>query len=434
MSEAGESAQSNPFTERHFYDFLNGAGNHELKLLTGAVILSHPDMVYTSTSLRRALLERQGEPALWKFQASIPTQYCEQSLEPIGAVVTTKVMGESGKMVTGYQANEEHREQKLALTGSLLGWSLDYPDISLQQVLGTTASNTRVRAPEVRHQIYMSLLTGDDGGNITSIFEALEGLGYRHRASMNIQLTRMRELGLIELDTSVGQNPMVTIKHTEYEALSSKLEDALPETQAAYAAIRQIGKDQVTSVNDIVSKALEINPEIDAATLRRKLLNGVNIRGFSGLEVVEGSDHQRSVVKLGTEKAAPITDLCERLEDVKDGAIAGNVRVARQIIASTPDFRSLVAKARQFSHAVAGSNSGREELENQLAGIVGSTSATTVAAAREALKERHGREISSHMLRSVLNTMADDGRIQQGVIYRNPHSRKSTRVFKPVNE
>jgi hypothetical protein len=432
MNNPCGTPDENHFTDRDFYDFLNGAGNHELKLLTGAVILSHSDMIYTGSSLRRTLLERQGEPAVWSFQVSAPVQYCEQSLGPIGAVITTEVPGKRGKNVTGYRANELHREQKLALIGSLLGWSLDYPDISLQNVFGTTASSTRVRAPEVRHQIYMSLLTGDEGGTVSSISQALEGLGYRYRPSINLQLMRMRELGLLEMGSSIGRNPSVKINYIEYEALSSKLRDTLPETQATYTVIKNMGAGQITSVNEIVSKALEINPTIDAILLRRKLLNGVNVKGFPGLAIVEETSQQRSTVTLSPKTAGPITDLCERLEDVKDGALTNNAHEAYRIIGNIPDFRRLVAKAKQFSHAVAGRDLGREVLENQLVDVICSVGPSTVATAREELMDRHGREISSHMLRVILNKMADEGRIQQGVLYGKKHSNKTTRIFKPT--
>ena len=429
MDTLGTNHESRPLTRNQFYDFLSGAGNHELKLLTGAVILAHSDIVYTPASLRRTLLDRQGAPTVWKFQASTPAQYCEQSLEPIGAVVTSKVLSERNKIVPGYQACATNRFEKLALAGSLLGWSLDYSDISVQNVLGATASNSSVRSPEVRHQIYRSLLTGSDGIDVSSLYEKLDGLGYKHRPSMNLQLYRMHELGLIKLDSNIGQNPSVLITHTEFDALSKKLEDSLPETQAIYAAIRRLGIRCNTTVNNIVTVAIEINPNLDATVVRYKLLNGVNGKGFSGLQLTENPSQQRTTVFLNPTITKPVSDLCERLKDVRDGAVDVNVRAARRIIESKPDFRKLTAKARQFSHAVAGKQ-GHELLEKQLLSIVNRSGETTVSVARDELKNTYAREISSHMLRRILNDKVKEGKLQQDVIYRHSHSTKSTRVYK----
>ena len=126
MVHAPEIHSAEQFSERQFYDFLNGSANHELKLLTGGVILAHPDVAFSAPALRRTLWDRQGdESPAWKFQASIPGSYCEQSLEPSGAIVKMQIQGEQGKSVTIYQAEPTNRKARLACTGALLGWSLE---------------------------------------------------------------------------------------------------------------------------------------------------------------------------------------------------------------------------------------------------------------------------------------------------------------------
>ncbi len=426
---------SEQFTERQFYDFLNGAGNHELKLMTGALVLSDPDTVHTAASLRRAVIDRQGEPTVWNVQASILSSYILQSLEPSGAVNSLSVLGERGKIVTGYRAAPNHRAEKLSLTGSLLSWSLDNPDISLQQVFGITSSNSELRSPEMRHRIFTTILSAAEAKSVPQLHQELQEVNYGFRQGLELQLERMKELGLVELRSNTGHDPKVQILNTEFEHLSKTLEGTLPETRAIYAALGKIGQRKTATINQIVSVALSLDPTIDPTLARQKLLNSVVTKGYPGLKIIETDQEFRSlasrtIVKLGALAARPVIDLCERLNDARENDPTQNIDLAKRIIASPSDFRALIIKTRRFSPAVVASDTGLESLKQQLVDIVKTSGEVTASEARNALRDQHAREISSRRVNAVLSQLVEDGSLEQDVIYKNPHSKKSTRTFK----
>jgi len=429
MTQRGETGPAEGFGEREFFGFINGGANHELKLLTGAILLSNPEVPYSNSALSQELIGRQGEAVVWKVSSGTPAQYCNRSLEPIGAVVKTEVIGKKGKPVIGYQAEPLHREAKLACTGALLGWSLDYPDLSLQQSFGATQSSSMVRTPEIRYRVYTALLANRGGLTISDIFTSLKGEGYPNYESMNTQLTRMQELGLVALRTTYGEDHAVIIEHTSYDALFGTLEDAMAETQAAYAAIRQVGQGETTSVNEIISKALEVDPAINATLLRSKLLSGLHFGGYPGLAVVGEPQTQRSAVTLAPKAKKPIRDLHKRLEAVRDGDYSG-IETATDIIGDTESFRTLVAKAKRFSPLVMGKALGHQLLESQLISIVSAPGGVTVRQARNALITQYGRDIAGHTVRAALAAMVRHGKIASDTIAKSPHSKKKTMVFK----
>lgn len=429
------SNENDQFTERQFYDFVNGAGNQELKLLTGALILASPDVVHTPATLGRTIRDKQGEPRVWNLQSSIPGSYCRESLEPSGVIFSLRLLGERGGTTTGYQAVKDHLPEKLSVAGSILGWSLDYPDLSVQQVLGVTTSSSETRSPEMRHRILTAIITGDKAKNVSQLRQALQESNYEHRQSLDMQLKRMEELKLIELSSNTGYDPTVQILTSEFKHSSKSLRDTLPETQAVYAAIRQIGQGETRTINQIVSVALTINPAIDPTRTRQKLLNGVVTKGYPGLKMIETEEElqrsgSRTVVRLGSLAVQPVTDLCERLKDARENDPTQNIQLAKRIIANETDFRALVTKARKFSNYVVARATGVELLESQLIEIVSDLGEVTPASARNALQERYGREISSHRLLPILNKLVNDNLLLQDVTYKHQHSQKSTRVFK----
>jgi len=429
MTASGETPAAEPFGERQFYDFLNGASNHELKLLTGAVILAYPDIAFSSALLRRALTDGQDDHEVWKIDVSIPRNYCVNSLEPIGAVVKTAIQGEQGTWVTAFEAEPDHREVRLACIGTLLGWSLEYPDMSVQQVFGTTASHSDVRAPEMRYRSYTALLTGNEGGTVKSMFALLEGKGYPNYANMYTQLIRMQELGIIDLRTT-DQNPEIAMNHASYQTLIRGLEGTFPAARAAYAAIEQFGQAQTTTVNEIVTTALTIDPTINPVALRAMLIDRVNKKIYSDLEHVQHNP-RRTAVTFAPAAKKPITELRKRLEATRTGDSTG-LQMAEEILEDPEAFRTLVQKARSFSHLVKGKEGGRKLLETQLVNLVTTNKGLSTAELRDALKAQYGREIAERTLRDVLRGLVRSSQIAQDSA-RKPHSKRSTAVFKPLD-
>ena len=132
------------------HDTLNGAANHEAKIVLGSLILSEPDDARSSATLARTLRELQEGENIVRTRSSTVRSFCEHSLEPIAHTVT-------GSHAEGWRATTDYREEKLALLSLLGHWSLRWPDLSVQQVYGPSISMGKRYSPQTRHTIYRAV-------------------------------------------------------------------------------------------------------------------------------------------------------------------------------------------------------------------------------------------------------------------------------------
>src|SRR5581483_11550407 len=109
--------------------------------------------------------------------------------------------------VTAYRSSELGEQWGLAFTGVLLDWTLRYPDISLQQLLGVTASSGASRSPETRYRIYQELIT-HPGGELSQA-EISHDIGNGGRDAVNQTLYDLKDLGILEIDSRLSYyNPL----------------------------------------------------------------------------------------------------------------------------------------------------------------------------------------------------------------------------------
>lgn len=428
---SSETTASSSFGERQFYDLLNHAGNHELKLLTGSVILTNPGTAFSETSLLNTINKSQGEeePA-WKFKSTILRQYCLHSFMPIDLVTQSEITGQRGRQIAGFQAEPTNLEAKLACLGSLLEWSLDHPNTSIQNAFGKTKSSTHVRSPEMRYRIYKVLLTAGEGIAVPDISRSLGGPRYGGERGTGIQLSRMQELGLLSIKSVIGENPEIIITDTGWSNTHT-FENAQPQIQAVFSARKQIGEGQTTTVNDLVAEALKINPGIDGAALRERIIRSINSpgTGYSGLERIDDPRPQFTHVSFTPEAKGPITDLHERLETVRGGDHRQS-KAVEKILGDPDAFRTLVAKAKQFSPK-APQKSGGKLLEAELAAIVATASAgMTAKEVRAAVITEHNRDIAMSTVVAALRRMVNKGTMAREQRVATQHSTKTEVLFK----
>lgn len=427
---SSEVTAPSSFSEQRFYDLLNYVCNHELKLLTGAVILTNPETAFSATSLLHTINNSQGDgdPA-WKFKSTMLQQYCVNSFMPIDLVTKTEIEGQRGKPVIGYQAEPTDLEAKLGCFGSLFEWSLDHPNTSVQNVFGLTKSRTQVHSPEMRHRIYKVLITAGEGISMPDISRLFEGPRYGDEEGMNNQLRRMQELGLLNIKSILGKNPGVAINHTRLSD-SQRLEDERPHIRAVVSACQQIRQGQTTTVNDIVVEALKIDASIDGVVLRHKIMDGINRpgKGYSWLERIDDRGPQVTCVSFTPEAKGPITDLYERLETVKAGDY-GTSKAVEKILDDPNAFRALIAKAKRFSPRAHPKTSGKL-LEAELTSIVTSTGGMTAKEVREALIAEHNRDISMSTVVTALRKMVNKGKVAREERMTAQHSAKADVIFK----
>lgn len=148
---------------------ISSVGNNEAKAMT-LLIMQH-DRIYSGSELFREFIGAQGEKVGWRPNKSIPFQYCQDSLSPIGLVAKEAI--DEQLTTWGYGITPLGEREGKALIGLLLDFSEEHPELSLLQVWGSTNSPSKSkyiqtsegeaeyknRAPITRLKIFWELVT-----------------------------------------------------------------------------------------------------------------------------------------------------------------------------------------------------------------------------------------------------------------------------------
>lgn len=187
------------------FRYLDYIGNHERKIGLAAVVLANPDEFFSANALRRAMNECQGAQPVWPISWPTTMQYLTGGLMPGGVAVQSEM--HVGDTITAvYQACEAQQALLRSLIGFGVIWSLDYPQLSLQQVLGTTRSSGQVRCPQARYKIYGYLLA-QDGPSITQLSMDLNHVGYKTSKILERQVEVLRDAGIVTVRTVNDYHP-----------------------------------------------------------------------------------------------------------------------------------------------------------------------------------------------------------------------------------
>lgn len=146
--------------EPNTYELMAGVGNHEAKALL-LLYLANSGLHHSSSDMIIGFKDFIGPGAIWYPAPIGPFKYCSNSLEPIGQVVRSSKQTPRGE-VKLYGISEYGREVGVPTVGRILEWSLDYPNISVQQVFGPTTSKGATRAPENRIKAIGKLIDNPD--------------------------------------------------------------------------------------------------------------------------------------------------------------------------------------------------------------------------------------------------------------------------------
>ena len=410
-----ETNNTEPVPEEVVFRYLDGVGNHEAKNLLATVVLADPQRDFTGATARYELNARQGNHPVWPVVPSGAKQYFERSLEPIGAVVKTRIPSR-GSFVDAWHASEEYRDTRLALAGFISDWSLRWPEISVQQVFGSTSSRSEIRSPEIRSQMYWGLLTGSEGITFGDLAASLYHSNYPVEASLHNQIRAMRDLGILAVATKhTKYNPLLEIERTDYFHKAIEFDNTLPETRALYNAIQGQEPGGRFTVNELVTLAQKLDPSINTVKLRQRIINGTrDRRAFPGLKMIENgykTTSAESVVSLTPSVVEPISELMEGLEAIRSGKnVAENIDKARAIIATPADFAALMTKARDNSPGYA-SKSAEHTLDTQLLSVIQKLGGATVKAARGQMIDQYDRQLDAGTISSRLRGLVRAGKL-----------------------
>lgn len=434
MSNSFDS-QPNHLPATIILDYLDGAGNHELKNALSGVFLQNPHIQYTASAMANEMTVRQGDTPVWKVRPTMVTQYVEHSLMPISSVMHDLVTNERGKVVDTWAANPEYLDARLALSGFISDWSLRWQDISVQQAYGSSSSPGAVRSPQARHNIYSAILTGSDTPSIYEISETLEGGGYSHgRISITGQIKALAQLGILDLATKrQGYNPIIKINDTEFSRAGFDLSETIPETQALYQVMSDLGQGATTGLNELVAKAAKIDPSIDQKKLRLLIRQAVNGgTAYPGLEQIasNGMD-QTSQSRVGISESAkkPVEELVEGISSIQNTgeAVEHYIQRSKEIHAEPESFAALVEKARNFSRRA--NSPSKEVVYQQVETIVRQLGAVSAQTVCNSLAELYGTKLSKPHTRTRLNELVEQGVIKVKTVNQEAHTTRQINIY-----
>lgn len=357
-------------------ELMAGVGNHEAKALLLLYMAKHP-VASTTHYLSQGFNEFIGPGADWYPSPTIPFKYCIDSLAPIGQVAEETVESINGS-ARGFRITGYGQTVGKAAVGGLLAWSLEYPEISLQQVLGATQSRTSMRAAETRIAILQELITSP--APHVSKTEFMPGL--QHNISPNEYSDHLRLL-----DSNLGSlKAHKLILSEKITQDSHRREFSIKEPNAVYAkSIRSPYRQSIHSFiaeahgkgsktftaeecTDYVIKDLQRKDNtLDAATIRRRVINMLGVRpdanqgragdapivGIKPLYEEDFGKHTR--ISLNPRHREAITKLLETItefEPLSANQIRKSSELAEDITNDHVAKIALINKAARFSAGV----------------------------------------------------------------------------------
>lgn len=336
-------------------NYLDGAGNSEFKIGVSMYFHLFPGE-YSATEVAHELTAMQGEFASLATKSSAVYQKCARSLAPVGGVI--ELAATSNNRQT-WRAVPELCDTHLALDGFLGDWSLRWPHMSVQQVYGTSASQSaHGRSPRTRQAMYEMIVRRTEAGMLTRTKD-LRAV----TPDIAKQLGSLTALGILEktLQEEEIPNPILLIDHTDYRNDGVPLEDTSPETRIVYAALGKLGAGVYVLLDQVVAAAKQIDPVIDAPKLQQRILRELR-RG--NLPVLVPVDDLKEIPSksgpspllaygISAEARQPIKELVEGLTRIATGeTIEENKALAADLLCSPSKLAALIDKSQRFSSSV----------------------------------------------------------------------------------
>lgn len=374
-------------------DFLDGAGNHELKILLGGFMLLDPDRAHSVTHIAQRINTIMRDSSLdYYIRGSDIHAICKHSLAPIGQLAINKPQ-------EGWQAHPDNLQEKLALVGLFGDWSLRWPDTSVQLIYGPSGSISQARSPRIRHTIYQVIKKAPARLYTQDIVDRFDPDQHRQvRGQLKI-LAETEIISKRQADTQV--EPTVEVLCNEYSG-TTPLKKLNPETRALYAALATLNPGTQIPVNELVDLAQRVDSSIDSDKLGFRLRS--NNRYPATKYITSGANDLRGVISFNTATSQPITELLQGVHDIKNGKKLGRyVAKAEAIIVSDDNIHRLVQKAVTFSPRLHRSTA---DIKQHLLDITNDHGQLTARQARSLLMQRYPGSVSVKTIRLLLKELA----------------------------
>lgn len=410
-----------------YENFVGGVANHEAKLALLARMWLQPDHYFSQNAMWHDLKEAHGEFAGWVPAKPIAFQYCDLSLGPVGCVVKGRVEGRLGP-VDAYCLSEEGKDFGVPFAGYLLDWSERYPDISLQQVLGGTASTGKdgLRVPMVRVGILTELATSSTGDlsskGIKEIADYLETDS--ERISNNIG--DMEQDGLITVDRKEDlEDRTIIIANPDYRHLSRKFSELQPLTRATYAVMQKFWQQGIKEVpvKEFIA-ALAEDGQVSLASARGYLGRAHAGHALPGLiNTLQETKTQVSIKPVYRAAIEALMEIMLEFQNPSRDTLEKGKLLAQQIATDPARLSKLMAKARAYSNnALAVDPLDRKRKVIDI--LEGAESPISIGDLRDRISTDGRRKVGTETVKRWIAALEEEGAVDTLLMPQNPFSKR----------
>ena len=405
-------------------NLISAIGNHEAKAIT--LGLMKPKTVYSSRGLHRAVLQSQGNKTGWKVNGRTPFQYCRDSLAPIGLVAQEVLNTDTSTY--GYIKTEYGATTGDALTGLLLDFSLRYPDYSLIDLLGDTASPSKTQDSEgtsfkkrgttARIKLFWEILTSDLPIRVADLTEGTKV----DNASVGKHLFNLSENGVISYESVKLDEPRA------FYSVSGTAPPNKPEPASRLITFTEFVWQLMKSAPDkkwTIEKMTEEYKkglEGTGSTIKDSSVKNAIARVMSHLirtgylKTEKFNSKKQSEVSINHAQRIMILDLISLIDSFQTQEatiLEQGIRLKSKILSDPEKVSKLMAKAKE--HSFYAQSNPIEETTRQILYIISShPNCTSETIYEELSKER--RRLSKASIRNMLRLLASNSAVQKTVV------------------
>ena len=419
-----QAARPERITDERLGNILAYAGNHEAKALT--LLGMRMGIIYTSSFLDRMMLEFQGGKPGWKSARGNLFKYCMHSFAPIGLVVSEVIDKDTntwGYIKTG------KGQRTTALLGSLLNFSLEFQDISLEDVLGETSSPVestlnqdeefKKRSPLTRLRILFEIATrGQLPIRETDLLEAINEI---HARGIAAHLEQLRDKGIILYDSKKAGEPVAFYKLSPLRPI----ENPNPFAQFTDRTLRVyniiLSKPDREWTSQDVANALVTEYPLRGGSKRENLTDNISgiLAHLRASNYLDGrfSKKKQSEINLTDEQRAMIIQfltIIDQYQDQDPEFIRRGAQLATEILSSPQKVATLMQKAKE--HSGKANRRVQEDTFVDIKTIVAEHPGLSVREILDYLRIRQNRILHIATARSLASILLNTGNLRAETI------------------
>lgn len=405
-------------TDEQMGNLLAAFGNNESKATT--LLFMKPGVIYTMRDLHTTLMSAQGENPGWEINYAGPFGYCRQSFAPIGLVakeVVDENIGTYGYMITNYG-------EKIGkpLAGLLLEFSRRYPDNSLADLFGGTASKYskggdaenedehKKRSPLTRYKLFYELATTANFPIQTG--RLAEQVGENSKI-IGSHLRKISEKRIINYDSTEPAKPVssYSLRHGHPKQDPFPYGDKGKLTQWVYNTLLE-NPDRKFGIRDLEELyAQHHNGKLGIGTLIKNVLAHLRKEGYANVE--KFSYLKQSEINISPEKMQMLIDLVALLDAFQNQSpeiIEKGDQFANYFLSHPEETASLMQKAKEHSGMV--NKRSISETSGYILSVVQTSPNITISDMRKVLKNRYQISLQRTVIWAITKKLVKDGQLE----------------------